>query len=649
MTDAEPFRLPPRLLGAVATGEPDEADLALLRSAQHSRLLLALVAILTSPGHADGAGPRGRRAPTRPSVSWELLAHTQRSAPEAVAAVLADPAVGAWAFQLLRRLDHGTVATPGDAPRWAGTALFGSLTGAAALRSGIRATLRVPARKGQLWLPSLGVTGSVGRGAWPVVTLDCGPRGAVVHGDGGSVRLPGDLERASEGWYPLPRVDRDTPAGRAPLTLDHLSPYRDFRAVKDPAQLPRKTLRRWHALLRESDALLLRQHPSARRLVSGTVRTVVPVDGPSELLAVSATAPDAFGTVTMSLPGDAQATAAILVHEARHQLLSALAELTPLTVSVRQGPQPAYFTPWRSDPRPLRGLLYGAHAFTGVMAFWSARRAEDGERAEFEFAVHRWQVRTALAALRNATGLTRAGGTVVTGLLAEVAGLGTEPVGGPAGRLAGLCCRDVTATWRAAHLAVDAGDAAGLAGRWLAGRPPPRVLPASRLRAARTGTPRAPDTGAARTWLARLRFTDPRGFDGVRAQLAAGTAHPLGIRDATPADALLAGGETDAAHAAYRRQPPSLPSWIGGALTAPGDRGAPFLERPELALALRGALAALGASAPGPHELAAWLGSRDPVAGVPRSDAQQVDVAVGPDPVDRVPGRLVIGPQRPPA
>jgi len=647
LTDAEPFRLSPRTFTAVATGDVSTHDLALLRSAQRSRLLLAVLALLAAPRQALGGGPPGAEAPTRPSTSWKLLADTQRAAPWAVDAVLTDPTVGTWAFQLLRRLDHGASAAPRDAPRWAGAALLGALAGAAALRAGTRATLRVPTRNGQLWLPSLGITGSVSRGAWPVVTMECGPRGATVYGDSGSIRLPTDLAQAADGWFPLPRLTRGGPAGTTPVTLDHLSPYRDFRTVGGPAQLSRQELRRWQSLVEESDALLRRDHPAARRLVNGAIHTIVPVDGPSELLAVSATAPDAYGAVTLSLPGDAQAMAATLIHEARHQILSALAELTPLSVPVPEGPQPVYFAPWRRDPRPLRGLLYGAHAFAGVMSYWHARRARDKERAEFEFALNRWQVRTALVALGSAPGLTRAGELILAGMRREFADVADEPVDGPAARLADLCRLDLRAAWRATHLTVDADEAAVLAGHWRAGHAPPTVLPAARLRTPRGGAPRASGPGAARMWLARLWLTDPGTFEDVQAQLAAGASHPLGIRDGTVADALLVSGETDAALAEYRRQPPSLAAWIGTALASTEPAASTFLERPELILALQAALTDLDVTTAGPDELAAWLNSRDPAAHDPRSDAEQIDVAVGPDPVDGILGGLVIGTQHP--
>ncbi|MFF5008767.1 HEXXH motif-containing putative peptide modification protein [Streptomyces phaeochromogenes] len=610
-------------------------------------MLLALVAILAAPPPMDGSGPRGTQAPTRPSTAWELLAHIQHAAPSAVEAVLADPAVGAWAFQLLRRLNYGDATTSGDAPGWAGPTLLGALTAAAALRAGMRATLRIPARKGQLWLPSLGLTGSVSRGAWAVVTMECGPQGAAVFGDSGSIRLPGDLAHAAEGWFPLPRIVREGPSGPGAVVLDHLGPYRDFRAVTDPVQLSGQELRRWQALLSESDELLRREHAGAHRLVTGVIRTVVPVPGPSELRAISATAPDSYGAVTMSLPVDAQAMAATLIHEARHQLLSTVAALTPLHVSVREGPQPVYFAPWRGDPRPLRGLLYGAHAFVGVTSFWQARRPHDGDRAEFEFALHRWQLQAALAALANATGLTRAGGLVVAGLMKEARRMAAAPVPGPPGRAASMCCRDLRATWRATHLDVDTEEAAALADDWLAGRPPPLTLPAARLRTHRTGVPRASGSGQARMWLARLRFTDRRAFDEVRTQIADGALHPLGIRDATIADAHLIAGAKDDALDEYRRQPVTIPSWIGIGLAAGDQSVSLLLERPELVLALQTALAHLGVTTPVPEELAAWLDSRSPVPDGPPSDAEKIDIAVGPDSVEGVPGGLVIGTQLP--
>jgi HEXXH motif-containing protein len=540
-----------------------------------------------------------------------------------VEAILHDPAVGAWVFQLLRHLAHATMVTPMDAPPWAGVTLLGSLAAAAAIRAGARCSLRVPARKGQLWLPSLGLAGRVGRGDWAVVGVESGPRGTVIFGDSGSVRLPKDLSRPAEGWSPLPLIGPADTDGAVGAVLDHVSPYRDFRSLSDPAELPPGMLRRWRVLVRDAYGLLRGGHPASYRMVAGTVRSLVPVEGPSALQNASASVPDAFGAVTMSLPTDAVALAATLVHEARHQLLTAVSDLTPLFVPVRNGPEPTYFAPWREDPRPLRGLLYGAHAFAGVTSFWRERRAMDGERADFEFALHRWQLRTALAALRNATGLTETGGHIVSALADMSVGWWADPVVGPPGRLAELCALDVRAAWRAAHLVVDESTADELARCWLSGRPPPFLPPATR-----TAAPRPTSPGGARTWLARLWVTDRDTFDRIRSDLDTGAVNPLGT-GATAADAAMVAGDTQEALALFRRADPAPATWIGLGLVRAG-RAAPLVERPELVLAVHTALARRGVEPPGPEQLAEWLCPRltDRAA---RSDGQQIDVAIGPD------------------
>ncbi|CAM5264241.1 hypothetical protein SGLAM104S_01232 [Streptomyces glaucescens] len=508
MTGPERFRLPLSTVTAVATGQLGDADLALLRSSQRSRLLLALAAILAHVGRADEVpGPAAAR-PLRPAAAWELLATVQRADPAAVEAVLADPAVGLWAFPMLRKLRHGAAAVGTQIPGWAAASVFAVLAGAAAVRAGVRTTIRVPAHHGRVWLPSLGVTDSVGRGAWAVVTLDHGPNGTVVFGDCGSVRLPDDPARVSDGWHPLPRPGGiGGPYGTGAVALDHLSPFRDFRSLREPAALAPRDLERWHELLAESDALLRREQPDAHRLVSGTVRTIVPVEGPSPLRVVSATDPDAPGAVTMSLPLDAAAMAAVLIHEARHSLLGSLAALVPLLLPVQEGPEPTYFAPWRADPRPLRGLLFGTHAFAGVMSFWRARRAVERDRAEFEYALHRHQVRPALAALRNAGGLTRPAAWWWRGSPRRSTGTpgarGSTPRPGRRGRaagrnhvageLAGLAYGDERAAWRVAHLVVDDDDALALARRLLAGSRLPRSC--RRPGCGRTGAvPRGPPT-----------------------------------------------------------------------------------------------------------------------------------------------------------
>ncbi len=450
-----------------------------------------------------------------------------------------------------------------------------------------------------------------------MVSVEAGPDGGLVSGECGSVHVPKDPTAPAEGWSPLQTV---SPAGRdgtQAAVLDHLSPYRDFRALRGPTDLGPTAVSSWRSLLTKAYELLRESNPAAHRMVSGTVRSVVPVEGAGPLRVVSASIPDAFGALTMSLPEDAQSLAATLVHESQHQLLTALDHLVPLlkpTEHTEQGAEALYFAPWRADARPLRGLLFGAHAFAGVAAFWRGRREADGERADFEFAVHRWQVRSALAALRSAEGLTYAGNVVVQAVAELVGDWSQESVNKPAGSLAELCCRDQWASWRAAHLAVDAADADELARRWHAGQPAPRHLPPARMVHSAT----APEAGA-RTWLARLWVTRPDAFKQVWAAAETSDADMLGITGATAADVALITGDTEGALAAYREATPAPATWIGLGLASPGV--SLLAERPDLVLAVHAALERLDRRSPGPEPLAVWLGTG--LAGTARpSDTQ---------------------------
>ncbi|CAM5266286.1 HEXXH motif domain-containing protein [Streptomyces spiroverticillatus] len=630
MSDTEHHRLPLRTLTAVATGEVDASDVALLTAARRSRTLLALVGAYELTPALDrlpNDWPRTGLPPTLPRTAWKLLCAVQRADPAAADAVLADPMVGGRALQLLRRISHGAKSSGPDVPLRAEAGLAGSLAAAAAIRSGTRCSLRVPAHRGRLWLPSLGLTGRVARGEWAVVGVECTERETVVFGDSGSVRLPGALHLPSEGWHPLPGVE--LPGGSGTVTLDHLSPQRDYRSLLDPAPLPPDELDRWRQLLADASELLRADHPPAHRLVWGAVRCLVPAAATSTH-PVSATAPDTFGAVVMSLPPDAPTAAATLVHEAHHQLLAAVDDLTPLLDQGRPGPEPLHFAPWRRDPRPLRGLVYGTHATAGITAFWHRRRTPGDDRAAFEFAYHRWQLRVALTALHSSDRLTLAGAHLVSALDGQAAPWWPERVAELPGALAAQCCADLVASWRAAHLAVAETDADALARRWLAGEPPPAVLPPVRLVPAR-----AQSRVLSRLWLTRLWLTDRPAFDRLRAELEAGTSDLWGAGELTVADAALVAGDREEARGLFLKAadplstPVNVSDWVGLGLvhdeTPPGNL---LLERPELVVAVHAALLRAGTHPPGPHELARWFAPPGP--GGAGSHAERVDVAVGP-------------------
>ncbi|MEU8142157.1 hypothetical protein [Nonomuraea sp. NPDC048901] len=164
-------------LGSGAGGAPAAR---LLLSAQHSKHVLLIHGV-------------GRAAPE----AYRLLSEAQRHRPEAVAAVLRHPAVGAWAWRTYHALATGS---GGHSP-----ARLAAVAAAAAVRSGMDFEIEVPAEEGGIMLPSLGravLAGSAGSSA--TVRRAGGP--AEVIGDE-TVRIPDDPHQDAPGWQALRRLE----------------------------------------------------------------------------------------------------------------------------------------------------------------------------------------------------------------------------------------------------------------------------------------------------------------------------------------------------------------------------------------------------------------------------------------------------------
>ncbi|MFI9809275.1 HEXXH motif domain-containing protein [Streptomyces sp. NPDC052301] len=606
-------------LRAIAAGDADEADLRLLCSAQRSQLLLVLRAVLD---HEDDAARRARRPDGVPSVeeAWRLLCTAQRLVPEAVEIVLTDPAVMAWALRLLRRLG-GSSEAASTVPLWADLGHFQAVAAAAALQARIPAVLRVPAHRGLVWLPGVGVAGPVARRRWSEAEIRVGRGDAVVRGELARVRLPRRTEEAAPGWRPLRTVHGRTPrTGGATVAagpwLDTVTPYRDFaRYPKSPGRLGERRLRLWEDRLADAYALLERESTADASAVRTLVKVLVPRPFQTARggLVASASSVDSFGAITMSLPYDATQTAAVLVHETRHQQLNALLNLVPLIEDPEERPgeppaQRLYYAPWRSDPRPALGLLHGLFAFSGVARFWRAHRGHvtgpEAQRAAFEFAVLRDQLHEAVAALTSAGCLTEAGRLFVDEIAEHVRKWLVEDVPAVPGRLAdhyGLLRR---AVWRARHLEMEPAVAKRFAAAWVAAQPAPPVPP-SALRP-RLDLVRLDTFGP----LARYHLSTPDRFTRRRRQAEDG-GDP-----ARRAEYAMIVGDTE--QAALRcaewtaRDPQDVEAWIGTALSCPETArtagAAVVLDRPEAVAGVCRAVASAAGRFPDPFRVAAWLG-----------------------------------------
>lgn len=360
------FTVTSATLRALASTEPSADGTRLVRDIRRSKRLVLLRGVLD-------AAPGGRAGEA--ADHWALLEEAERYAPDAVHDVLHYPATGVWAEETLRRL-HAPYGPPADLGH------LGALAVAAALRSGIafKATLRP--LHGRLVLPTLGLLRPARPG--PLALTECSwdpddPATLALH------TLPG---------------------GRT--ALDDLDPYRapgpDRPAPVRPARrLTPKGHKRWDTQWSGALTLLDRYDTARADEIGLLLRSVVPLGGGSR--SSGATLPAAAGSV-LARPQAPPALAATLVHEVQHGKLTALTDVLTLHTADRT---PRHWAPWRTDPRPLEGLLHGAYAHLALAGYWQRAALYGARGAWAQHARIRAQVAAVLPALHRHPQLTTAG------------------------------------------------------------------------------------------------------------------------------------------------------------------------------------------------------------------------------------------------
>ncbi|MFE5678873.1 HEXXH motif domain-containing protein [Streptomyces erythrochromogenes] len=360
------FTVPSRTLRALASTEPSPDGTRLVRDVRRSKRLVLLRAVLD----AAPCGSSGRTAD-----HWALLEEAERHDPAAVRDVLHYPATGVWAEETLRRL-HAPYGPPPD------LAHLGTLAAAAALRAGIPFTHTLRPVHGRLVLPTLG----------------------LLRPD-----RPGPLVLTERSWDPedpatLPL--HALPGGRT--ALDDLDPYRAPGPAQPAPLRPARRLtpkghKRWDTQWSGALTLLQRYDTVRAEETVQLLRSLVPLAGGSR--SSGATLPAAAGSVLARAQAP-PALAATLVHEVQHGKLTALADVLTLHTA---DAVPRHWAPWRSDPRPLEGLLHGAYAHLALAGYWQRAALYGARGAWAQHARIRAQVAAVLPALRAHDRLTSAG------------------------------------------------------------------------------------------------------------------------------------------------------------------------------------------------------------------------------------------------
>jgi hypothetical protein len=168
---------------------------------------------------------------------------------------------------------------------------------------------------------------------------------------------------------------------------------------------------------------------AAAEEIAATIRVIVPVETKNLDVHKSSSLQQAFGAVYLSRANHPNALIEAFVHEYLHNRLNALMRLDQLVAGPAQ--EAVYYSPWKSEPRPLRGILHGIVAFLGIVCFW--RQAVSlGRVADVDWAVRRCallesQLRVAFDVMEHSATFTPLGTSLFAGLREEMAEVESQP------------------------------------------------------------------------------------------------------------------------------------------------------------------------------------------------------------------------------
>lgn len=621
--------LPPRHFDSLAGGGGGSAVIAHLWDSERSHRLVLLGLLTATAGRRpDVLGPLSST-----EEAWNLLVEAERHSGAIADEIILLPETGRWLRYCLQRLQaSGRKRTPDEPPLWVDVGHLHLLAAAAAVRAGLPFELRVPARNGRVWLPTLGCATLHGTVApWQPAdvafagdTMTFALSGAAGHGHD-PVRVEHPLRKLTPGWQVPRTLPLDLPDGPQAVALHELGHYRMQPGANGALTdaVSEDSIRRWTDVLHSAWSLLTHVDPGGSEDVSACLRSIEPLPAARPFRWHSATMEDGMGGMAASEPSGTEPAAAaqfaaVLTHEAQHSKLSALLHMYSLhTPDVAH----RFYAPWRDDPRPLRGMLHGVYAFTGVARFWrghmlSGCAPEEQALVAFEYALRRSQLLRVLPTLLDDARLTALGRRLVGRLLETVGEWQDEPIRPDCLEAAQWALEDHWLSWRSHHLVPDPDLVVDLAQEWRTGSPEQATEAGWRYPEPRL----LPDLAArhldARAVLMRMRLART-----TAAQLRTATSVGHLVLGARPADVHLLEGDLPTAERMYvaeiRAKGGSAPEtgtvWAGLARALrgrPGREGAArvLTRHPELVRHVYVSISAKSDTTPDPLAVADWLG-----------------------------------------
>lgn len=550
-----------------------------LANGQVSRRMLALHGVLTIVEQHHPELFRNARV----QDSRRLLGQAQRTNRPATNDLIRTPAVGTWLMQCAS--DHANSSAEALA---VGLGQLGALVAVACLRAGLPFDVVARTRAdGTLMFPTLG----------RLVASDRSERIRLTDSDDAAIEVSVPNQELivvrpdapeSSSWKPLRRLRSEANGLTIELVLDDLDPYRGHHLPPVAPRLGPDEVAHWQQLLDTAWDIITRQPEQALALRAG-MRSLVPLQTDDRAPFVSATTRDAVGAagVTCRTGG---ALAEAVVHEYQHSVLWSLLDVVDL---VKDDPTPSYYAPWRSDPRPARGLLHGAFAFHGLLRYWADRAANDADRvAAFELALWRIGVRTVVAQMSDSALLTAPGSILLDGMRATLDEMGEHPVPEDVRRLAEDIALDLWTTWRLRNRRPARAEVEACCAAWraAAARPPVGGWTMVDEEHRVAGTPRL-------ALIRRMLAESDRFAEG-----------------AAPGDVRWADGDWDSAatlYAAALQEADDTPATWSGAILAWKSAGRPdarsLLEHPEHARAAFTCITRCTGRSPDLTQFAAWF------------------------------------------
>jgi HEXXH motif-containing protein len=585
-----------RDLKALLAGGGSSHTFQVLRAAQLSRHLVMLRGIL------DLAQERAPEDAARAGLqdSYQVLSDLDGARPGDLHGLIGYPYVGEWAFTCLERLWRADDTT--DVPLWLDLAHLGAIAAAAAIIHDVQAEITVPVRDGFVAMPSIGslVVGTAARSG--LVRLQHrGARNVQLQCPeqmSSAVRL----ESGDDRWLPLRRL-RVVEDGKAlDLILDDADPYRDCHGAGATARLSEVETTSLEADIASAWRLLVARHGAEASAIAAGLRVLTPLRERPDGVTASATSRAAEGAIALSRTRQPVRLACTLLHEFEHSKLNGLLGFVDLVQSSRGR---RFYSPWRDEPRPALGLLYGVYAWLGVANFWreEARAAPQDPLLAFESARSEEQLREGSAVLA-ATGLLTRSGKAIVAAAESVVSSRRSSAGASADvnrvhQLAEDLVLDHQVRWRLRNLGVPGWVLTSLSARWHAGRnaaPVPRYALITR---------QAPVFTEA---------SDPRLHRAVQVleRLPAMPNATWSQVDPDPDLALIV-GDYDRAARGYEQlivagRDDGVQAWAGFVVARAAGRPADAEPCPELLKALYVTLRGdPGNDAPSPARLATWL------------------------------------------